>query len=78
MVFLAAGFPPVFPKKRLEPKSFKGQTNAEEEGTPGPFAFPLSLRLPLKAFSFEPFLREKMVENGGTEDAPRGDGPSLK
>jgi hypothetical protein len=47
MVFPTAGFPRVFPKKRLEIKSLKGQTKAEEEGTPGPFL--LSLRLPLKA-----------------------------
>ena len=36
-----------FSKKRLELKSLKGQTKAEEEGTQGPFL--LSLRLPLKA-----------------------------
>jgi hypothetical protein len=35
----------VFPEKRLEQKSLKGQTKAEEEGTRGPFL--LSLRLPL-------------------------------
>jgi hypothetical protein len=52
MVFSAAGFPWVFPEKRLEQKSLKGQTKAEEEGP--------------------------RTENGGTEDAPRGDGPSLK
>ena len=51
MVFSTAGFARVFPEKRLEQKSLKGQTKAEEEGTP---------------------------QNGGTEDAPRGDGPSLK
>ena len=49
-------FPRVFPKKRLELKSLKRQTKAEEEGTPGPFL--LSLRLPLKALLFEPFLRK--------------------
>jgi hypothetical protein len=48
MVFSIEGFPPVFPKKRLELKSLnKGWTKAEEEGTPGPFL--LSLRLPQKA-----------------------------
>jgi hypothetical protein len=25
-----------------------------------------------------PVLQEKLMENGGTEGAPRGDGPSLK
>jgi hypothetical protein len=34
MVFPTAGFPSVFPKKRLELKSLKGQTKAEEEGPP--------------------------------------------
>jgi hypothetical protein len=47
MVFSTAGFPPVFLEKRLEQKSLKGQTKAEEEGPRGPFL--LSLRLPLKA-----------------------------
>jgi hypothetical protein len=54
MVFTTAGFPRVFPEKRLELKTAKGQTKAEEEGPP-----------------------EKLAENGGTEGAPRGDGPSL-
>ena len=54
MVFSAAGFARVFPEKRLELKSFKGKTKAEEEGTPGPFL--LSLRPPLKALQIEPFL----------------------
>ena len=58
MVFSAAGFPRVFPKKRLEQKSLKRQTKADEEGTPGPFL--LSLRLPLKALLFEPFLRKNL------------------
>ena len=35
MVFSAAGFPPVFPEKRLELKSLKRQTKAEEEGPRG-------------------------------------------
>jgi hypothetical protein len=35
------------PEKRLELKSLKGQTKAEEEGTPCPFF--LSLRVSLKA-----------------------------
>ena len=29
-------FPPVFPEKRLDLKSLKGRTKAEEEGTQGP------------------------------------------
>jgi hypothetical protein len=45
MGFSTAGFSRVFPEKRLELKSLKGQTKAD---------------------------------NGGTEGAPRGDGPSLK
>ena len=40
------GFPQVFPEKRLELKSLKGQTKAERLRTPSPFL--LSLRLPLK------------------------------
>jgi hypothetical protein len=56
MVFSTAGFARVFPEKRLELKSLKRQTKAEEEGTRGPFL--LSLRLPLKALLFEPFLRK--------------------
>ena len=32
MVFLTAGFARVFPEKRLELKSHKGQTKAMEEG----------------------------------------------
>jgi hypothetical protein len=32
MVFSTAGFPQVFPEKRLELKSLKGRTKAEEEG----------------------------------------------
>ena len=47
MVFLTTGFARVFPEKRLELKSLKGQTKAEEEETRDPFL--LSLRLPLKA-----------------------------
>jgi hypothetical protein len=62
MVFSAAGFARVFPEKRLELKSLKGQTKAEEEGPPG----------------FPGVSQEKLGQNGGTEDAPRGDGPSLK
>ena len=34
MVFLTAGFAPVFHEKRLELKSLKGWTKAEEEGPP--------------------------------------------
>ena len=62
----------VFPEKRLEQKSLKGQTKAEEEGTPGPFL--LSLRLPLKALLFEAFLMknsrkpvEPRMHRGGTD-----------
>ena len=40
-------FPISFSKKRLELKSLKGETKAEEEGPREPFL--LSLRLPLKA-----------------------------
>ena len=40
-------FARVFPEKRIELKSLKGQTKAEEEGPRGPFL--LSLRLSLKA-----------------------------
>jgi hypothetical protein len=47
MVFSAAGFARVFSKKRLELKSLKGQTKAEELGAPCPEF--LRLRLPLKA-----------------------------
>jgi hypothetical protein len=34
MAFLTAGFAGVFPEKQLELKSLKGQTKAEELGTP--------------------------------------------
>jgi hypothetical protein len=54
MVFSTAGFPPVSREKRLDLKSLKGRTKAEEEGTRGPFL--LSLRPPLKALQIEPFL----------------------
>jgi hypothetical protein len=47
MVFSTAGFSPVFPEKRLELKSLKGQTKAEELGGPCPNL--LSFRLPLEA-----------------------------
>jgi hypothetical protein len=47
MVFSTAGFAYDFPGKRLELKSFRRETKAEEEGPPGPFF--LSLRPPLKA-----------------------------
>ena len=47
MGFSTAGFPRVFPEKRLELKSLKGQTKVEELGDPVPDL--LSLRLPLKA-----------------------------
>jgi hypothetical protein len=48
MVFSTAGFARVFPEKRLELKSLKGQTKAEELGNQVPEL--LSLRLSLKAF----------------------------
>jgi hypothetical protein len=47
MVFSTTGFAPVFPEKRLELKSLKRQTKAEELGAPCPEI--LSLRLSLKA-----------------------------
>jgi hypothetical protein len=47
MVFLTAGFARETAEKRLDPKSLKRQTQAEELGTPGPEL--LSLRLSLKA-----------------------------
>jgi hypothetical protein len=53
MVFSTTGFPPSFPEKRLELKSLKGQTKAEELGdrVPDMHMVPelLSLRLSLKA-----------------------------
>ena len=45
MVFLTASFAWVFRAKRLELKTAKGGTKAEEEGPRGPFL--LSLRPPL-------------------------------
>ena len=47
MVFSTAGFAPVFPEKRLELKSPKGWTKAEELGDR--VSELLSLRLSLKA-----------------------------
>jgi hypothetical protein len=47
MAFSAAGFARVFLEERLELKSLKGRTKAEEEGPRGPFL--LSLRLSLQA-----------------------------
>jgi hypothetical protein len=47
MVFSAASFARVFPEKRLELKSLKGQTKPEELEDQVPEL--LSLRLPLKA-----------------------------
>jgi hypothetical protein len=68
--------PRVVPENRREQKSPQGQTTAEEVGTPGPFL--LSLRLPLKALLFEPFLRK----NSGKTAEPRmhrgGTDPLLK
>ena len=48
-------FSPSFLEKRLDLKSLKGQTKAEELGTRDSKF--LSLRLPLKALQIEPFLR---------------------
>ena len=48
MVFSTAGFARVFPEKRLELKTPRGWTKAEELGAPGPEL--LSLRPSLKAF----------------------------
>jgi hypothetical protein len=47
MVFSTTSFPPIFCEKRLELKSLKGQTKAEELGDRVPEL--LSLRLSLKA-----------------------------
>ena len=63
MVFSAAGFARVFPEKRLELKSLKEWTKAEELEARVPKL--LSLRPSLKALWFEPFFREnprKMAE----------------
>ena len=59
MVVLTAGFPRVFLEKRLELKSLKGWTKAQEEGTPCPF---FSLRPSLEALEFEPFLKKTRVK----------------
>jgi hypothetical protein len=48
MVVLTAGFPRVFPEKRLELKSLKKQTKAEEEGTPRKLGENLQLKPPYK------------------------------
>ena len=67
MVFLTAGFGSVFPEKRLELKSLKGGTKAEELRQLLPQL--LSLRPPLKALWFEPFLKKtepKRRNRGGT------------
>ena len=45
MVFLTAGFARVFPEERLELKSLKGQTKAEELGARCPELLSLRLRL---------------------------------
>jgi hypothetical protein len=72
MVFSTAGFPPVFPQKRLELKSLKGSTKVEELRQQSPQL--LSLRTPLKALYFERFLRknwwktvEPRVHSGGKD-----------
>ena len=56
MVFSAAGFPPVFLEKRLNLKSVKGWTKAEELRDQVPKL--LSLRPSLKALWTEPFLKK--------------------
>ena len=64
MVFPIAGFPPVFPKKRLELKSLKGQTKTEEERTRSPVKFVLS-KVESMVFStarFPPVFPEKRLE----------------
>jgi hypothetical protein len=65
-VFDSTGFAQVFPEKRLELKTLKGKTKAEEERTSRPFL--VRLRLSLKALKFEPFLRK----NSGKMAEPRG------
>jgi hypothetical protein len=75
-------FPRVFSKKRLEQKSLKRQTKAEELGARGPEL--LSLRLSLKALLFEQFLRENWWktaeprEHRGGTDPPLREGPRLQ
>jgi hypothetical protein len=68
MVFPTAGFPPVFPKKRLELKSLKGRTKAEELWHQAPQL--LSLLPPLiQLFSSSRFLGKtggKRRNRGGT------------
>ena len=66
-MFLTAGFARVFLGKRLDLKSFMGQTKAEEPEL-------LSLRLALKALLIEPFCRKNSgktaqprVHRGGTD-----------
>ena len=55
MVFLIAGFARETAEERLDLKSLKRQTKAEELGTRGPEL--LSLRLSLKALSVEAFFK---------------------
>jgi hypothetical protein len=75
MVFSTTGFPRVFPNKRLELKSLKGQTKAEELGPRWPE--PSTFVCPLKLFNSSRF-SGKHTENGGIEGAPRGTDPLLK
>ena len=56
MVFLTAGFARETAEKRLDLKSLKGQTKAEEVGDH--VSNLPSLRLPLKALYIEPVCRE--------------------
>jgi hypothetical protein len=75
MVFSAAGFARVFPEKRLELKSLKRQTKAEEEGPP-------QEKLMQNLQSKTPYKFKKSY--GGTpepqtpQNAPWLRGPSLK
>jgi hypothetical protein len=65
-----------FCEKRLELKSFKRQTHTEDLGDPVPEF--LSLRLSLKAFEFEPFLKKNSRKMAEPRVHRGGDGPSLK
>jgi hypothetical protein len=64
-----SGFSASVSQKRLELKSFKGRTKAEELGDLVPHSS--AFVLPLRLFSSSRFSR-KLTENGGTE------GPLLK
>jgi hypothetical protein len=76
VVFPTAGFPWVFSKKRLELKSLKRQTKAEELRSLAPKL--LSLRLSLKALYFEPFLRKNSRKTAEPREHRGGPDPLLK